>query len=104
MIEIMESLHRYVPSKTTARDGENHVELLDSCLFGGDQLTCARARSAKRHRQDSETEVERLDGLQPVVEDWHAKMCLFEVGRYGYVPLLVLYPVYTLAPYLLERK
>ena len=80
MIEIMEALHHYVPSKTTSRDGEKHVELLDSCLFGVDQLTCGRAQSAKRHRQDSETEIERLDGLQPVVEDWHAKMCLFEVG------------------------
>ena len=60
--------------------GGEKVELLDSCLFGDDKLTCARAQSAKRHRQDSETEIERLDGLQPVVEDWHAKMCLFEVG------------------------
>ena len=78
MTEIMESLHRYVPSRTTSREGEK--EVLNSCLFGGDQLTCARAGSAKQHRQDSETEIERLDGLQPVVEDWHAKMCLFEVG------------------------
>jgi len=77
MIEIMESLHHYIPSKTTARDGENHVELLDSCLFGGDQLTCARARSAKRHRQDSYMDVDRLSGLQPVVEHLHATSFLF---------------------------
>ncbi len=84
MIEIMQSLHRYVPSKTVLKEGEQRVELLESCLFGGDQLTCARGRSAKRHRQDSATEVEKLDGLRPVVEDWHTKMCVFEVGRIAY--------------------
>ena len=47
-------------------------------LFGGDQLTCARARSAKC-RQDSATAIERLEGLLPVIEDWHTKMCHFEV-------------------------
>lgn len=72
----MESLHQYVPSRVS-QDGSG--EVLDSCLFGGDQLTCSRARSAKRHRQDSKTAVERLDGLEPVVEDWHTKMCLYEV-------------------------
>lgn len=78
MIEIMESLHKYVPSKTSR---QGMIELLDSCLFGGDQLTCARARGAKRHWQDSETAVEWLSGLEPVVEDWHTKMCLYEVRR-----------------------
>jgi len=45
--------------------------------FGGDQLTCARAQSAKCHQHDSATATERLDGLVPVVEGWHTKMCLF---------------------------
>ena len=52
-------------------------------LFGGDQLICARARSAKRHRHDPATAIERLDGLVLVVEGWHTKMCLFEVNNIG---------------------
>ena len=42
----------------------------------------ARARSAKQHRQDSATSAEQLDGLEPVVEDWHTMMCMFEVHKY----------------------
>ena len=34
------------------------------------------------HRQDSSTSAEQLDGLEPVVEDWHTKMCMFEVHKY----------------------
>ncbi len=59
IIEIMESLHHYVPSRVSEQCS---VQLLESCLFGGDQLTCARGRSAKRHWQDSKTAVERLSG------------------------------------------
>ena len=82
MIEIMESIQKYVPftiDKSITLDGVPKTDILETCLYGGDQLTCARARSAKRHRQDSATPLEKLDGLEPVVEDWHAKMCLFEV-------------------------
>ena len=79
MIEIMQELHKNVPIKCVIVDGVQRDEVIESCLFGGDQLTVARARSAKRHRQDSATSVERLDGLVPVVEDWHTKMCWFEV-------------------------
>ena len=75
MIEIMETLHQYVPTKNVG----SSIEIAEHYLFGGDQLTCARARSAKRHRQDSATAIERLEGLLPVIEDWHTKMCLFEV-------------------------
>jgi len=78
----MESIQKYVPftiDKSITLDGVPKTDILETCLFGGDQLTCARARSAKRHRQDSATPLEKLDGLEPVVEDWHAKMRLFEV-------------------------
>ena len=72
MIEIMENLHQYVPTKSVG----SSREIVENYLFGVDQLTCARARSAKHHRQDSATAVERMEGLLP---DWHTKMCLFEV-------------------------
>ena len=74
MIEIMENLHQYIPTNSVG----SSREIVENYLFGN-QLTCARARSAKRHRQDSATAVERMEGLLPVVEDWHTKMCLFEV-------------------------
>lgn len=80
----MQELHKYVPTKSNppaTGDGVHMEEVLETCLFGGDQLTAARARSAKRHQQDSATSAEWLDGLEPVVEDWHTKMCLFEVHK-----------------------
>ena len=48
-------------------------------LVGGDQLTVARIRGAQKIHGNSETSEQRCDGLLPVAEDWHAKMCLLEV-------------------------
>jgi len=42
-------------------------------LLGGDQLTAARCRGAAAVRSDHRTSLERLDGMVPVCEDWHAK-------------------------------
>ena len=36
---------------------------------GGDLLTCERQRCAHRHVMDSDTNVERLELLKPVIED-----------------------------------
>jgi len=36
--------------------------------FGGDQLSVARYRGSRRSSTNS---VERLEGLWPIVEDWH---------------------------------
>lgn len=47
--------------------------------MGGDQLTCERARNSQRHRRDAALAEERLEALEPVVEDWHTEMCLFDV-------------------------
>ena len=54
MIEIMENLHQYVPTKSVS----SSREIVENYLFGGDHLTCARVRSAKHHRQDLATAVE----------------------------------------------
>ena len=43
---------------------------------GGDLLTCERERCAQRHVMDSDTPPERLELLEPVVEDWHTLMCV----------------------------
>ena len=46
---------------------------------GGDQMTAAQGRGSQRVRSNSERGKGRLEGLQPVVEDWHAKVCLLGV-------------------------
>ena len=43
-------------------------------LLGGDQLTAARARGSKSLRASHDSAKDRLDGLVPVVEDWHARV------------------------------
>lgn len=85
----MDSLHTYIP---TTRQQKEHcilstgeVEVVDEynfhqILFGGDQLTCARARGSQKAKVSEVTNRAQLLGLVPVAEDWHTKMCLLEVG------------------------
>ena len=89
MVSIMETLQQYVPSIRYSTclqiiQGEEqetvHNDYFCATLFGGDQLTVARAIGAQRIRANSEDGVARLQGLIPVVEDWHAKVCLFGVS------------------------
>ena len=42
-------------------------------------MTASRIRGSKGVVSNSQSGTECLDGLVPVVEDWHAKMCLLEV-------------------------
>ena len=48
-------------------------------LLGGDQLTAARIRGAQRIRRHSYNGKDRVEGLVPVVEDWHGKVCFLKV-------------------------
>ena len=82
MIDIMDHLHKYVPSLHTSEDvtfrstGENavaHRVDFHPLIFGGDQLTVKRARGGQKIRSNSKTEDHKLGGLVPVAEDWHAK-------------------------------
>ena len=50
-------------------------------LVEGDQLTVARIRGVQKIRGNSETSKQQFDGLLPVAEDRHAKICLLEVGH-----------------------
>ena len=61
MVHIMEELHKYVPTKSykedyTTTDGEV-IQIpkaaIHPVLFGGDQLTAARARGAKSAKVNS---------------------------------------------------
>ena len=83
---IMDELHKYVPAKevhcqNTLPNGETDeetTEKLYQVLFG-DQLTVARARSVTGMRRTHDTNKEKLQGLIPVVEDWHARVTLLHV-------------------------
>ena len=93
MLSIMESTQQqYVPFTMVQRvvhavteEGEEDVTVEEAqfhpLLFGGDQLTAERSRSCKTSRDNSDTPHERLDGLEPVVEDWHAKQSLCGVSK-----------------------
>ena len=91
IIQALEHIQQYSPSKEVERElvipnqtgRDTVIKLKDKqytmTLVGGDQLTVARIRGSQRIRGNSDTSEERLDGLLPVAEDWHAKMCFMEV-------------------------
>lgn len=92
MISILDSLHQYVPTVTSVHTTEIPgssgsseavefpVDNFHYVLFGGDQLTAVRARGGKNIRSNSERGRDRLQGLIPVIEDWHTKVCLLGVS------------------------
>jgi len=73
----MDQFHSYVPTKQKTKQLPDNIELEDNIfhriLIGGDQLTVARCRGSTAARSDHRTALERLEGLKPVCEDWHAK-------------------------------
>ena len=87
VVSILTDLHKYVPvlreEHVITEDGENFTLTADYfhyLLFGGDQLTCARIRSAQRIRENSSSGQGRLEGLLPCIEDWHAKVVFLQVS------------------------
>lgn len=74
MIEIMETHQQYVPLTEDETDQKAH-----QVLFGGDQLTVARARGCAELRLNSDTLTGRLKTLVPVAEDWHTLVTLLTV-------------------------
>lgn len=88
MMDILQHIQSYVPSKHVRREmnvpESDEVVTLDdqdfaTTLMGGDQLTVARAQGAQLIRSNSGNNQDRLYGLLPVAEDWHAKQCLMQV-------------------------
>lgn len=74
MIEITEIHQQYVPLTEVETDQKAHL-----ILFGGDQLTAARARGCAELRINSDTLTGRLKALVPVSEDWHTLVTLLTV-------------------------
>ena len=78
MCAIMDELHKYVP-KILKHQGSTEEDRLYQVLAGGDQVTVVRARSAIGIRRTHDTNTEKLKGIVPVVEDWHARLTLLQV-------------------------
>ena len=87
MSKITDHVHTYVPSITHCnnvilpnKDIFKDERVFFHCiLLGGDQLTAARARGSIAICEDHDSSEQRLDGLLPIVEDWHAKQSLLKV-------------------------
>lgn len=88
MIKILQHVQQYVP--TVQREENIFIPSLDQyvlksstvqhqVLFGGDQLTVARVRGAQLAMCNSNDSVKRLQGLVPVIQDWHTEVVLAEV-------------------------
>lgn len=88
MISIMDTIQQYVPVHTEAVTvdipgvGEKvvHGDWFHHIIFGGDMLTAKRARGSQHVRSNSARGLDRLEGLLPVAEDWHAKVCFIGVS------------------------
>ena len=91
MIDIIKHHHQYLPREESTSvfqlsngDSQEEVSVTEftfhRVLFGRDQLTTARARGSQLDRVSSNTAMEKLQGVLPVFEDWHAKVLLLQVG------------------------
>ena len=90
MTDILHELHKYVavvrrtetfqPAEGVADEPITcHIDHFSHTLIGGDQLTVARIRGCQNVQRNGESGRDRLEGLVPVIEDWHAKMCYMQV-------------------------
>ena len=59
--------------------GADNDQKAHQILFGGDQLTAARARGCAELRENSDSLTGRLKTLIPVPEDWHTQVTLLTV-------------------------
>ena len=88
MVDVITHLHDYVP--TVTKTGNVMVPgceqpksvLLQNfhhILLGGDQVTVVRALSSQSVRRNSTNSSDKLEGIVPVCEDWHARVVLLQV-------------------------
>lgn len=71
MLDIMATLQDYLGKDYP---GDRQV------LSGGDHLTVERQVGAQRHMMCGNTSKDRMELLQPVVEDWHCLVCFISVS------------------------
>ncbi len=88
MVDIMDDIHKYVPTVSSKVEvdvpgAENETVELDmdqSVPLYPDGRRSVDCSTCSRYCSNSERQKERLEGLVPVCEDWHAKMCLLGVS------------------------
>ena len=71
MLDIMKTMHDYL-------GGEFPCD--KKVLSGGDQFTCERQCCIQKHVMDGDTPTDRLELVEPVIEDWHTLMCFLKVS------------------------
>ena len=82
VVQILESVqNEYVPQKAVQHASDTIEGIIEPILFGGDQLTEERARNGQAVRADGDTDLEKLKGLVPKVEDWHAIRLMYQVQK-----------------------
>ena len=67
-------------TKKVNNNGEAERVPLSTVIFGSDQLTEDRARNVQLARSDSADTLERLLGVWPENEDWHATRIAYKVS------------------------
>ena len=76
MSQILENVQRlYVPMTNV----DSEQKILEKVPFDGDQLTEERSRNAQWANAVADTEIDRLEGLEPTFGDWHLKKNLYQV-------------------------
>ena len=75
---MMQNQEKYVPTVTLPNVCESHVEPI---FFDGDALTEERSRNVQWTFKDGDNKLDRLEGLDPLHTDWHAKLKLYDASR-----------------------
>ena len=87
MVQIMEKLQEYVPTLSEKKEYIGAATTLCDATFhrvimGGDHLTAERGRGAQRIWMNGRNPVLRLEGIETVALDWHAKLNVLEVREH----------------------
>ena len=86
MVDIMDSLHKYVPTVQSTKMVTVHgcaqprkisYPRFHHILVGGDQESTVYSQKIRRN---SKTPLDQLQGITPVCEDWHAHVELLQVS------------------------
>ena len=85
MVHIAKRYYEDLPSEDSEEVVQIPRAVICPILFGGDQLTAARARGAKSAKVNSYDPCRRLDGLIPIAEDWHTKLNFLGVCKLCFV-------------------
>ena len=72
MIDVVEAYHQYVPENP--RTGKPIPILLY-----GDGLSCERVNDAQNSRINADNAWDRLDGIQPAIQEWHRRALQLQV-------------------------